>query len=199
MDKKYSGIVMTGPFEMIKGFVIGYYLGAGKTQRPFFHVKSGTIRHDTFLGSLRTLLVMENEVTFCMENSMVEGFHEAVKHAKSRTGISIKNIKKIHSAEFKFSHEIYNCKLGELCKNIFKEIPADVQLSGYEPVEEKHDEYSHITFRSPAHRYTYKGQGTVQGEFEPLVQFFFAVKQSNCSEFIECHDFKLNFESRNRK
>ena len=199
MGKEYSGIIMTGPFEMVKGFVIGYYLGAGKTQRPFFHVKSGTIRHDTLLGSLKTLLVMENEVTFCMENSMVDDFRKAVKHAKSRTGISIKNVKKIHSAEFKFNHEIYNRELGESCKNVFKKIPEGAHLTGYEPVEEKHEEYSTLTFRSPAHRYTYRGKGTVQGEFEPVVQFFFAMKQSKCSEFIECHDFKLNFEGKNKK
>jgi hypothetical protein len=37
----------------------------------------------------------------------------------------------------------------------------------------------------------------IQGEFEAVIDTFFNIKQSKCSDFIECSRLRLNFEGEN--
>jgi len=194
MQTEYSEITMIGRFRLIKGFVHGYFLGKSRSQRPFFHMKSGTIRHDTLLGGLKAFLEMENRVPFCIENSMIPDFKKAVDVAYRRFGIYIKEIKKIKSAEFRIVHKIYNPQIGAQCKEIFSALPKGVEVTDYEPVEETHKDSPEMAFKGASHKYEYSGRGIIRGAFEPVIDTFFAIKQSSCSEFIECHHLKLNFE-----
>ncbi len=194
MSKDYSEITMIGPFNLIKGFVHGYFLGQFKPHRPFFHMKSGTIRRDTLMGSLRTLLDMENRIPFCIRNNMIDDFKKAAEIANQRFGIYIKEIKKIVSVQFEFSHEMFNPELGQACQNIFLKPPEGVDIFDYIPEEEKRDDVGSLTFKGRGHSYKYAGKGIVYGEFEPTIDFYYSIKQSSCAEFIECKDLKLNLE-----
>ncbi|MFC1730554.1 hypothetical protein ACFL6I_09475 [candidate division KSB1 bacterium] len=194
MGIKYSEVIMIGRFNLIKGFVHGYFLGQFKPQRPFFHMKSGTIKRDTILGTLKSLLDMENRVPFCIRDDMLEDFKKAAEIAYQRFGIYIKDIKKVVSAQFEFEHAIYNPELGKACKDLIVHLPKGVDIFDYIPEEETHDEYASMKLKGTAHSYSYTGKGIVYGEFEPVIDFFLMIRQSRCAEFINCQDLKLNFE-----
>lgn len=194
MAKEYIEVIMTGSFDVVKGFVCGYFLGAGVTRRPFFHVKSGTIRHDTLIGNIKSLLSMENKVPFCMETGMWEDFKKAETIAEHRLGIAIKEVKKIVHAEFDFHHEIFNKERAQTCKDMLNHPPEEVELVSYNPIEEKHEEYPTLTLGSLAHSYSYTGKGSVRGPFESVVNLFLTIKESKCCEHIECRHLQLKLE-----
>ncbi len=196
MGKQYTEIVMVGPLRLIKGFVHGYFLGKGDLRRPFFHLKTGTIRRDTLLGSLRTFFEMENKIPFCLETSNLYDFENAVEIAKERFGIYIKEKKAILSAEFQFEHRILNRQLAGLCKDIFTLIPEGIEIFDYIPVEEDRSDYPALTFKGSAPRYCYLGEGMVYGDFEPVIKFYMNIMGARCSEFFNCHDLKLNLEEK---
>ncbi|MFC1556209.1 hypothetical protein ACFL67_03915 [candidate division KSB1 bacterium] len=194
MAIQYYEVTMVGSFPLIRGFVHGYLLGKGIDRRPFFHRKSGVILRDTLLGGLKTLLDMENRVTFCMRRKTYKEFEEILDSAKERFGIYVKEVNKIKSVEFNFKHDIRNNEVGDWCKELINSKLEGVDIFDYVPVEEHHPEVSDMKFKGTASKYSYIGSGMVYGELYPVVDFFFKIKRHKYADYFTCTDLKLNLE-----
>ena len=136
MVKSFSEIVIEGPFGLVKGFLMGFLYGGNKEFSYFFHRKAG-IRRDTLKNLLKELFEFENYVHLCIENSNVPKFTKAIEKAHDKIGLRVKSVKKIKSASFNFSYEIFNEKIANEIKNLFLEDAKKVKLLNYKPLHIK--------------------------------------------------------------
>jgi len=194
MKKAFSELVIEGNFTLVKGFLMGFICGFAPESKYFFHRKTGIVRRDTILGLVKELLEVGDYVYLSLEDSIIDDFKKAVDIAKVRIGIKIKDIKKIKSAEFKFSFEIFNEKLASEFKAILSNPPHDVEIVDFKHVEKIDKEAPSIGYRSERHPYRYKGKGIIKGNFDDVIELFMKCKRSKCSQFVECDEINLNFE-----
>ena len=193
MEKTFSELIIKGNFTLVKGFLLVYLCGSAPDAKYFFHRKKGIIRRDTLMGMMKGFLEVENRVYLCLEDSAVEGFKKAVAAAEEKIGISIGECKKIKGAEFLFSFEVYSNELANECKGIFSNLPENIELAEFEPVETVNEKVSPIGYHSEKHPYRYGGKGTAKGGFCGIVELFMMCKRSKCSKFIECDEVILKY------
>lgn len=193
MEKTFSELIIKGNFTLVKGFLVGYLCGAAPDAVYFFHRKKGVIRRDTLMGLVKGFLEVEDVVYLCLEDGAVEGFKKAVAAAEEKIGISIVECNKIKDAEFPFSFEVYSKEMADECREIFSNPPDVIKISDFAPVELVDEKVSPIGYHSEKHPYRYGGKGTVKGDFYGIVDLFLKCKRSNCSQFIECDEIKLNY------
>jgi hypothetical protein len=194
MSKTYSELIIEGRFTLVKGFLVGFICGVEPEAKYFFHQKSNIIKRDTLMGLVKELFEVEDYVYLCLEDNVVERFKNAVEIATPKIGISIKEIKKIKDAEFKFSFAIFNEENAKECKNIFSNLPEGINLIDFSPVEKVDKDAPVISYRKERHPYSYKGSGIVRGDFGNMVELFLKCKRSVFSQFVECEEIMLNFE-----
>ena len=115
MEAKFSELVISGSFALVKGFLLGFRGGTGKDFDYFFHRKSG-IRRDTLAELLKEVLDMDNYVHLCLEQAVVQDFKQAVAGAEPLVGVKIKKARPIKLGRFDFSFVINNREAAEKVK-----------------------------------------------------------------------------------
>ena len=192
MQAKFSELVVSGSFALVKGFLLGFKGGSETDFSYFFHRKSG-IRRDTLAELLKEVLDLDNYVHLCLEDRVVPDFKRAVAEAEPLVGIKIKNERPIKEARFDFSFIIKNREAAEKVKQVLAELPEGVELLDYEPVEETHGDKSAIGGYAPGSSYQFKGCGTARGEFGGVIELFLTAKRMPEGQLVLLSDMILGF------
>ncbi len=193
MQKKFSELVIEGPFVLVKGFLIGFLHGSEEEFKYFFHRKHG-IRRETFREFIKELFEFESYAHLCLENSVLQKFLQAIEKSKEKIGLEVKSVRNINSANFSFSYEIFNKELAQETKDIFKKSPAGVHMSDYNPTEELADDAVGVEGYAPVHSFVARGSGKAEGEFIDIMELFLNIKRSKVSESVICSDITLDLE-----
>ena len=193
MQKSFSELVIEGQFVLVKGFILGFLHGSDHEFDYFFHRKYG-IRRETFKEFIKELFEFENHVHVCLENNVIPKFIKAIEKSKENIGMEVKSVRAISSANFTFSFEIFNEELAKETKDLFKNSPAGVKISGYKPVEEIDKDAAGIEGYTPVHEFAARGNGTANGNFHDIMELFLNIKRSNASESVMCSEINLELE-----
>ena len=191
MAVTYVELVIKAPFILVKGLLLGFLHGREEPFDYFFHRKAG-IRRETIAEAVREIFEIDNYTCVCLPRDVSEEFKVILNKSHNLTGAKIKSEKVIRRAEFTFGFEVFSPRCAEGCKRIFSDLPSDVTLSGYTPSEKK-EEGAKLTFYAPAHEYSYRGRGKVEGEFEGAMKLYLKIKRSRLCENILCSDMTLVF------
>ena len=193
--KTFSELVIGGPFILVKGFLMGFWSSREPQPRYFFHRKAG-IRRETLRDVLVELFELENLVHLCLEDDVVPAFQEAIDRAHDVIGISVRSVKGISGAEFEFSFEIFSRDLADACRSALAEIPEGVDLIGFAPEEEVHEDEAKdgLSRYAPVHAYAYRGKGRVKGDFGGVVDLLLRVKRCRASQFILTGEIELDLQ-----
>ncbi len=193
MSKKYTEIVLEGNFMLAKGFLLGFLSNAKPDSKYFFHRKSG-IRRETFKELLKEFFELDNYAHVCIESDLVEPFKKALRLYTDITGNVIKSEKEIASASFTCSYELFNKELADKAKAIFENLPDDVTLDHYAPVEINDGEGHGVESYAPLHEYIIRATGTLSGNFESVMDIYLKIKKGDLSESIICSEVTLEFK-----
>ena len=193
MARTFHEIVMEGTFLLVKGFLLGFLGGVKPEGRYFFHRRAG-IRRDTFREFIKELFELENYQHFCLESDLVDKFIEGTKLYSKVTGMEIKSVKKIKSAHFSFAYEMFNEELARKAKKVLQNLPKNVKVVDFHPLEIKEEEGKGIESYAPLHDFTARGKGTVIGDFEGVIDLYLEIKRSEFADFVVLTDVKLKLE-----
>jgi hypothetical protein len=194
MVKSFSEIVIEGHFGLVKGFLMGFLYGSEKEFSYFFHRKSG-IRRETLKDLLKELFEFENFVHLCIESSKVSKFIKAIENSNDKIGLQVQSVKKIKSAGFNFSYEVFNEEIAYEIKNLFLEDAKKVKLQNYKPVNIKDKEAIGIEGYAPEHHFIGRGSGQVKGNFLYVMELYLKIKRCKSSELIISNDIILQLEN----
>ena len=191
MGRSYVELTVDGHFVLVKGFLMGFWSSRDPQPDYFFHRNTG-IHHESFKDVLKDLLELEDEVRFCLEESAVPAFQEAVARAESLIGISITSHQRVKHASFEFSVEVFSREMGKTCKALFEDPPEGLDLKGFDPKEEIDEEARNDPY---LHAYTYSGKGRAEGDFEAVKTLYLGCKRSEASDFIRTQDIRLTYST----
>lgn len=193
MHKSFSELVVKGQFVLVKGFLMGFLHGSDHEFDYFFHRKYG-IRRETFKEFIKEIFEFDTHVHVCLENNVVPKFLKAIQQSNEKIGLEVKSVRAISSANFTFSFEIFNEELAKEAEELFKNLPADVQISGYNPIEEINKDAAGIEGYTPVHEFSARGNGTAKGNFHDIMELFLSIKRSKASESVMCSEINLELE-----
>jgi len=193
MGRAFSEIVIEGPFMLVKGFLLGYLSQKPHENPYFFHRKAG-IKRETLKGFLKELFELDNVVHLCLLSDLVDDFVKATEYYTKVTGMKIESIKKIKSANFEFAYEFFNEQIARDAKKLLQELPDDVKIEGYKPIEERDAEGTGIEAYAPLHEFTSRGKGTVSGDFDSVIDLYLDIKRSRFSDSFITTEIVLEFD-----
>ncbi|MBN1482312.1 hypothetical protein EH223_08925 [candidate division KSB1 bacterium] len=190
MSTQFSEVIIKAPFLMVKGFLMGYMQGAKKDFEYFFHRKH-SIKRESMGELMRELFHVECHTHICLPTDIFPDFQQALHNVEHKLCAQVESAKQIKSASFTFSFHNYNEAETGIYKELFRNIPRNVELINYNPLELRGDalvgvsEYTHIN------QYVYEGYGTVSGDFQGVMDFYLKVKRHRLVDSILCGEVKL--------
>lgn len=99
MSKPFVELVISSPFILVKGFLMGFLTGGNHKAAYYFSRRHG-IQTETLAEHLKEWLGFENFVYLCMERSIISPFLEAVHSNHAKLGMEVISCRAILSASF---------------------------------------------------------------------------------------------------
>jgi hypothetical protein len=193
MANVFSEVVITAPFMMTKGFLMGFMKGRNKDFPYFFHRKHG-INHEGVGDLMREFLHSTCHTHVCLPEDLLAELESALSSVEEKLAARIESKKRINSAALTFSFHIYDEAHTGACKELFRSLPAGAELHNFVPIELRGDTIVGVAEFSKIYQYCYEGNGKVTGDFEGVMYFFLKVKRYSLSSSILCSDIKLILE-----
>jgi hypothetical protein len=192
LRKKWYEIVIEGSFDLIKGFIVGFFEGRRVTGAIIFerehHVKrEGEIEH-----LLRAIHVEEDRVHMIMGKRTFRILDEALNKRKHQIPLKVVSEKEIVRAHFNFTYAAYAKRFGNELKELFSNLPGGVRLEGYQPEEiERQEEEESTAGYAPLHKYEIRAEGRVTGPAGQVIHFYDTLEHY---ALIELGKIELEFQ-----
>jgi hypothetical protein len=185
MPKKWYEIVIEGPFDLIKGFIIGFFEGRRISGAIIFerehHVKrEGEIEH-----LLRAIHIEEDRVHMIMGKRTFRILDQALNKRKHEIPLKVVSEKEIVRAHFNFTYAAYAKRFGNELKELFSNLPEGVRLEGYQPEEIEREEKDSTAGYAPLHKYEIKAEGRVTGLTGQVIDFYDRLEHNAWIKFEE--------------
>jgi len=190
MSKDFVEMVISAPFILVKGFLMGLIEGSGEQPVYFFSKRTG-IRTETLGNAFKEWLGFENIIHLCLEKKFSKRFEDAIKNTYEKLGMEIKSVQHIESAGFDFKAHFFKKDEADDFQAYLDALPKGVYLDGFK--ENEHQDKDHdgeAGAYAPSHAYEYSASGRVVGEFAGVVEVFLKYKNDI---LVETDEVELNF------
>ena len=188
MIEEYVEVVLEGPFDFIKGFVLGFMEGRGISGDVIFE-EAGSAKGDVFVRLLRFVRLEQDRVHLIVGAGIHELLKEALEKRQDEAPIRIVRVRKIGEARFGFRYRTYSRPFGDELKNLFQNLPEGLHLEGYEPKETLRPESKAIEAYAPEHPYAVEASGTVSGRAKEAIDLY---NHLGRYEIVELGDIEMD-------
>lgn len=193
MGKKFYGVVFEGKFDVICGMLEGFMLGAGANWEWYSSQEEG-IEIETFAELMKEWVTMKLGLHHMV---MEEEFHLKLQKASKERGDMrfikpkyTKSAREIKGASFEFFANAYAKEYADEIKAIIADAPAGITIEGFKPIEVTDPAAKRMELYKTTHSYSFKGEGTVKGEFSEVLEFR---KKLQKSPLVKSGKIKLQF------
>ncbi len=107
MAKPFVELVISSPFILFKGFLMGFLTGSKHSALYYFNQRSG-IETETLKDHLKNWLGFENSVHLCVEEGLSRDLETAIKQNHKKLGIEVISNRKINMATFKLKARFFD-------------------------------------------------------------------------------------------
>lgn len=195
MANKYRVLMVQGPYPLVRGFIAGFLTGRGLGGKVFYCEKEKIhfdIGEDDGLADrlkewigfhklMATPLVIEEKI----HGPVVEAFHGS----RHDIALTVKVDQPIKSASFVVRFTVYNREIGAKVHEVVKNPPEGITLSDDFLIEEiVHKNAKGVEGYAPEHDYELKGEGTIKGDLETVIDFRNRVK---VADLVHCDPIEL--------
>jgi hypothetical protein len=185
MRKKWYEIVIEGSFDVIKGFITGFFEGRRMTGAIIFEREHHVKREGTLEHLLRAVHIEEDRVHMIMGKSTFRLLDQALNNRKHEIPLKVVSEKEILRAHFNFAYAAYAKRFGVELKNLFSKLPEGVHLEGYEPEEIERETKDSTAGYAPLHKYEIRAKGRVSGPAKEVIDFYDRLEHNALIEFEE--------------
>jgi hypothetical protein len=190
MRKKYYEIVIEGSFDLIKGFIIGFFEGRRITGAIIFEREHHVKREDGLEHLLRAIHVEEDRVHMIMGKRTFRILDQALNNRKHEIPLKVFSEKEIVRAHFNFTYAAYAKRFGNELKELFSNLPEGVRLEGYQPEEIKRETKGTTVGYAPLHKYEIRAKGRVSGPAHEVIDFY---DKTEHNDWIDSEEIELEF------
>ncbi|MBN1543670.1 hypothetical protein JW992_16120 [candidate division KSB1 bacterium] len=183
MSQSYSELVVSAPFLLCKGFLMGFMHGCDKPFDYFFPRKKG-VRKESLGEFIRETLDFDVHTHLCLPQSVLDSFRKAVKSAEPIIDMKIESEKEIGQSDFSFSFQIHNEDQAQACRKLIGSAKGKITLENYHPSEIRRENLVAVQEYAPIHPYIFEGHGTARGAFAEVMHFYLSIKKSDLADSI---------------
>ena len=191
MQKKWYEVVIEGSFDLIKGFIIGFFEGRNITGAIVFEREHHIKYEDGLEQLLRMIHIEEDQAHILMNEETFQMLDQALDNRKYETHLKIVSKKEIVRAHFNFTYEAYAKRFGDELKDLFNNLPEEIQLEGYQPEEIERDTEDSTAGYAPLHKYEIKAEGRVSGPTKSVIDFYDKLERN---ELIDLEEIEMEFQ-----
>jgi len=191
MRKRWYEIVIQGSFDLIKGFVIGFFEGKKIGGAIIFEREHHVKREDGLEHLLRAIHIEEDRVHILMSERTFRMLDQALNNRKHGVPLKVVYKKEIVRAHFNFTYAAYAKRFGDELKNLFGKLPQGVRLEGYHPEEIERETKDSTAGYAPLHKYEIKAKGRVSGPAKGAIDFYDRLEHN---KLIELEEIELEFQ-----
>jgi len=193
MEKNFFELVIEGHVPVIRGFIYGLLEGSKRKGAVFFS-RENNIKRETFLELFMDWAHLRETLGHVVvEEDLVDLIKQSLKNTTDILELALKSVRKIRKASFDFHYEVYAQKYADEIKNLFANLPPQLQISsGYQPKEEISPEFEGVEAYAACHDYTLRAKGSVEGPIDVLVSFYKKIQEN---DLIKKDQIVLHFES----
>lgn len=107
MAKPFVELVISSPFILFKGFLMGFLAGTRHSALYYFNQRSG-IETETLKDYLKNWLGFENSVHLCVEEGLSRDLETAIEQNHEKLGMEVISKRKIRMAGFDLKARFFN-------------------------------------------------------------------------------------------
>ncbi len=178
MKTSYLEVVIDGPRGWDVGFVQGYLYGEGNGGRVFDAEDEG-FDCEPLREQLKQMLHYESDTAHLLVPSdLSDNVKKAVELSRNvHHAMEIRHERALKGGRFTFSVHIYSKEHAEKIRELFDGLPEGVSLVDSKGFQEKVDpDAKGVELYAPTHDYEMKGEGTVEGDLDGLIQVYRACR-----------------------
>ncbi|MCK5878575.1 MAG: hypothetical protein KAH24_02270 [Holophagae bacterium] len=190
MSRDFVEMVISAPFILVKGFLMGLIEGSKEQPLYFFSKRTG-IRTETLGSAFKEWLGFENIVHLCLDKKFSRQLSAGIEHTYEKLGMEVKSVKHIESAGFGFKSHFFKKDEADEFQAYLDALPKGVYLDGFK--EDEHQDKDHdgeAGAYAPSHAYEYTASGRVVGDFAGVVEVFLKYKNDI---LVDTDGVELNF------
>jgi len=192
MIKEYCEVIIEGPLDIIKCFVLGYIEGSGIQGEAIFGEEHHVENESKFGQLMRLLDVRGEQVHLIVGAGIYDLLKKAIDRHIDELDVKVLSVREITDAHFDFSYKAFHRELGEKLKEKFKNLPEGLNMeAGYNPEEQIHPEAKGLKAYAPLHEYGLKAEGKIHGPIKTVVDFYGDVEHNS---MVELGDIKLEYK-----
>ncbi|MDH4038658.1 MAG: hypothetical protein OEX18_10860 [Candidatus Krumholzibacteria bacterium] len=161
----FTEIIVRGDDRDLVPYVTGFAAGAGLTEIYFAH--EAGLR----LKALRERIKHHGEVQhiICTDKNVAK-LRKAIEGAAPRYKFEVVEESKLERAYLHFEFDTPSRKVADEIKKVFAALPDGVAVLDFEPEEVVHPNAKGTEAYSPAHEYTFRGKGVVEGDVGGVIE-----------------------------
>jgi len=190
MRKKWYEIVIEGSFDLIEGFIIGFFEGRKISGAIIFEREHHVKTEGKLEQLLRTIHVEEDRVHIIMSERICRILDEGLNNRKHEILLNVVSEREIARAHFNFTYAAYAKRFGDELKNLFSRMPEGVQIEGYQPEEIEREKKDSSAGYAPLHKYEIKAKGRVSGPAKKVIDLYDKIEYN---DLIELEEIELEF------
>jgi hypothetical protein len=191
MQKKWYEIVIEGSFDLIKGFIIGFFEGKNITGAIIFEREHHIKREDGLEQLLRMIHAEKDRVHILMSEKTFQMLDQALDNRKYEVPLKVISKKEIARAHFNFTYAAYAKRFGDELKNLFDKLPEGFQLEGYQPEEIERATKDSTAGYAPLHKYEISAKGRVSGPAKGVIDFYDRLEHN---ALIKLEEIEMEFQ-----
>lgn len=172
--RKYVEMILAGPPVEARGFVCGYLAARGQTagERCLFCEEAG-IRSESFAAHVLEWSGLKLHLNHLLVDAALQArMVDAIGSCRERLSLEVRSVRPVRGASFSFSYRVFDKNQGRRVRKLFDPLPDGLAVDpGYEPAESVWDDgVPDGALYSPEHEYELRGEGTVRGGVEAVLQ-----------------------------
>lgn len=168
--RAFSEVVFRGKPKVVRAFLSGLLLGAGRQATVFYSFLDG-VHHEGKAEKLAELVgvrISDCHVIVDAETATwLRGLSRAIT---AETGLVITSNRRIRSASLAVHYHTYGQKYEDEILAVLRDLPAGLKLSGFRQDTRVDERGRGLEVYTPVHEFEARGDGSVSGPVDELVR-----------------------------
>jgi hypothetical protein len=170
---EYREIGITGRFDLVRGFVVGFLAGRAFPAPALFSHESGMGRARLGERVLGWTGVLGHAAYVVVDGRVADDLVREIVAREAELDLKVSSDRRIQGATLDFHYRVFGKAYAREIQGLFRSIPEGLEVRYESKPEETVDPGARgVELYSPEHEYEYSARGSVSGDFAGVHAFF---------------------------
>lgn len=170
VDRAFNEVVFQGKPKVVRAFLSGLLLGAGRRSTVYFSFLDG-VQHEGKAEKLAEIIGLRGSDCHVIIDAETAIWLKGLARAIAKeTGLTITANRRIRSASMKLHYQAYARRYEDEIMAALNDLPAGLKLTGFEHGLRIDPDAKGVEAYAPAHEFEATGKGVVTGPVDLVIE-----------------------------